>query len=155
MYIERVTRVAYIKSLYASEVQSSFNKTYVRLSLYLNQMPRQLILLFISIFIFSCQTQQKFDKLKWAEVADLMTFPNRKYMIDDLTKNYELRGKKYDEIIELLNTPQGKGDNDLEIFYDVDVDYGSDIDPVSSKTLSIQFDKDSTVKMFEVKEWKK
>ena len=118
-------------------------------------MPRQLILLFISIFIFSCQTQQKFDKLKWAEVADLMTFPNRKYMIDDLTKNYELRGKKYDEIIELLNTPQGKGDNDLEIFYDVDVDYGSDIDPVSSKTLSIQFDKDSTVKMFEVKEWKK
>jgi hypothetical protein len=76
-------------------------------------------------------------------------------MIDDLTKNYALKGKKYHEIVELLNIPQGKGDNDLQIFYDVDVDYGSDIDPVYSKTLCIQFDKDSIVEMFEVEEWKK
>jgi hypothetical protein len=76
-------------------------------------------------------------------------------MIDDLTKNYALKGKKYHEIVELLNIPQGKGDNDLQIFYDVDVDYGSDIDPVYSKALSIQFDKDSIVKTFEVQEWKK
>ena len=114
-----------------------------------------LLLLSIIVTVSSCQQKQEFDKAKWAEVADLMTFPHRKYMIDDLINNYELKGKKYHEIIELLNIPQGKGDNDLQIFYDVDVDYGSDIDPVYSKTLSIQFDQDSIVKMFEVKEWKK
>ncbi len=41
------------------------------------------------------------------------------------------------------------------MFYDIDIDYGSDIDPVYSKTLTFQFDKDSIVKTFEVKEWNK
>jgi hypothetical protein len=76
-------------------------------------------------------------------------------MIDDLIKNYELKGKKYHEIIELLDRPQGKEDNDLQIFYDIDVNYGRDIDPVYSKTLMFQFDKDSVVNMFKVEEWKK
>ena len=106
-------------------------------------------------FIFSCQTKQKFDKVKWAEVADLMTFPNRKLMIDDLANNFKLKGKKYEEIVDLLGQPQGKGDNDLQIFYDIDVKYGSDIDPVYTKTFNFQFDKDSIVKTVEVKEWKK
>lgn len=118
-------------------------------------MTRQFIFLLIATSLFSCQTQKKFDKVKWAEVADLMTFPNRKFMVDDLTKNIQLKGKQYNEIIDLLGQPQGKGDNDLQMFYDIDVDYGSDIDPVYSKTLTFQFDKDSIVKTFEVKEWRK
>ncbi len=118
-------------------------------------MTRQFIFFLIAVSLFSCQTRQKFDKVKWAEVADLMTFPNRKSMIDDLTNNFQLKGKRYNEIIELLGQPQGKGDNDLQTFYDIDVDYGSDIDPVYSMTLAFQFDKDSVVKTFKVKEWKK
>lgn len=83
---------------------------------------------FLSLILisFSCRTEQKFDKAKWAEVADLMTFPNRKYMINDLVETYQLKGKKYKEIIELLGQPQSKLDSSLNILYDVDIDYGSD-----------------------------
>lgn len=118
-------------------------------------MTRQFIYLLITVLLSSCQAKQKFDKMRWAEVADLMTFPNRESMIDELTNNFQLKGKNYNEIIELLGQPQGKGENDLQIFYDIDVDYGSDIDPIYTKTLNFQFDKDSIVKTFEVKEWKK
>ena len=118
-------------------------------------MTRLVIFLFLALPLCSCNREQKFDKVKWAEVGDAMTFPNRKYMIDDLVRNYQLKGKRYSEIIELLNEPQGKLDSTLQIFYDIDVDYGSDIDPVYTKTLSIIFDKDTVVKSFEVQEWKK
>ena len=118
-------------------------------------MTRLFIFLSLSLTHFSCQTQQKFDKVKWAEVADLMAFPNRKYMIDDLVKNYQLKGKKYSEIVELLNEPQSKLDSTMQIFYDIDVDYGSDIDPIYSKILLITFDNDTVVKSYEVHFWKK
>ncbi len=118
-------------------------------------MTKILIFLSLVLTLFSCKRHEKFDKVKWAEVGDAMTFPNRKYMIDDLVKNYQLKGKKYSEIIQLLNEPQSKLDSTLQVFYDVDIDYGSDIDPIYTKTLSLAFDKDTIVKNFEVREWKK
>ena len=84
-----------------------------------------------------------------------MTFPNRKHKIDDLVKNYQLKGKKYSEIVELPDKPQSKLDSTMEIYYNIDVDYGFDIDPIYLKTLSITFDKDTLVKSFEVNVWKK
>lgn len=114
-----------------------------------------LLLLAFVVAFFSCQQKQKFDKTKWAEVADLITFPNRKYMIDDLVQNYQLRGKTYHELVELLGAPQSELDSTLRVHYDIDVGYGSDIDPVYTKNLSIELDKDTIVKDFEVQEWKK
>ena len=105
--------------------------------------------------LFSCRIEKKFDKEKWVEVADLMTFPNRKYMINDLVKNFQLKGKTYNEIIELLGQSQSDMNSEHQIFYDVDINYGFDIDPVYTKILLLQFDKDSIVKNFEVREWKK
>jgi len=118
-------------------------------------MTKFLISAVFMVTITSCQTKQKFDKTKWTEVADLMTFPNRKYMIEDLVHNYNLNGKTYHELIELLGPPQSKLDSTLQVFYDIDINYGHDIDPVYTKTLSIQFDKDTVVRNHEVKVWKK
>ena len=84
-----------------------------------------------------------------------MTFPNRKHIIDDLVKNYQLKGKKYSEIVELPDKPQSQLDSIMEIYYDINVDYGFNIDPIYIKTLSITFDKDTLVKSFEVNVWKK
>lgn len=42
-----------------------------------------------------------------------------------------------------------------EVFYDIEVDYGFDIDPIYTKVLILQFSKDSIVQTFEVKEYKK
>lgn len=111
-------------------------------------------ILFLVTF-YSCQTHQKFDKNKWAEVGDLMTFPKRKSMLDDLTKNISLKGKTYQDIVLLLGQPQYPIDSTMEIGYKIDEDYGSDIDPIYTQTLLLKFDKDSIVKSFEVQEWKK
>ncbi|TMI62589.1 MAG: hypothetical protein E6H07_14335 [Bacteroidetes bacterium] len=105
--------------------------------------------------LYSCQTHQMFDKKKWAEVGDLMTFPKRKSMVDDLTKNIPLKGKSYQDIISLLGQPQHSLDSTMNIGYKIDEDYGNDIDPIYTQTLLLHFDKDSTVNSFEVKEWKK
>lgn len=118
-------------------------------------MAKVFISILFIVALSSCQTKQKFDKAKWAEVADLMTFPNRKYMIDDLIQSYQLKGKTYQQLIDLLDTPQKKLDSTLQVYYDIDVDYGTDIDPVYTKILSIEFDKDTVVRHFEVKEWRK
>ena len=110
--------------------------------------------LFIVVF-YSCQRTQKFDKMKWAEVADLMTFPNRKSMIDDLIKNFPLKGENYNNIVSLLGQPQFPIDSTMAIGYKIDEDYGGNIDPIYTQILLVYFDKDSTVKSVEIKKWKK
>jgi hypothetical protein len=117
----------------------------------MGRLPVTILLLFT---LFSCQRKDKFDKHKWAKVEDLMTFPFRKYMLDDLVQNQKLKGRTYHQLIELLGPPQVKLDSALQVAYDIDVDYGSDIDPVYTKTLFIVFTNDTIVKSFEVKEWK-
>jgi len=118
-------------------------------------MVKLLIFALFTTTFLSCQTQQKFDKEKWAEVADLMTFTNRKSMLDDLTKNIPLKGRNYQDIVSLLGHPQYPIDSTMEIGYKIDEEYGSDIDPIYTQTLLLQFDKDSTVKSFKVQQWKK
>ena len=118
-------------------------------------MTRQFICFLITVSFLSCQTRQKFDKEKMGSGCRPNDLPNRNSMLEDLTYHFQLKGKRYCEIIDLPGQPQGKADNDLQIFYDIDVDYGYDIDPVYSKTLTFQFNKDSLVDSFEINEWKK
>ena len=117
-------------------------------------MVKYFYLLFITLSIFSCKSHQKFDKSLWEKRDDIF-YPNRKFMIDDLVKSYKLKGKKYRDIVELLGPPESILDSTLQIFYEIDVDYGTDIDPVYSKSLVIIFDKDTVVKSFRVEIWKK
>ncbi|MVM37939.1 hypothetical protein GO730_10605 [Spirosoma sp. HMF3257] len=102
----------------------------------------------------SCQPQQPFDKNKWGEEGDLMDFPNRKYMIDDLVTHYTLKGKTYKEIISLLGESNYSPDSTYSIAYRVDIDWGAE-DPVYSKDLVIYFSRDSLVQFYRLKEWKK
>ena len=113
-----------------------------------------LFLVFLMTFT-ACHQKQKFDKTKWQEVGDLMTFPNRNAMVDDVVQNHNLKGKTLNDITGLLGQPQYPLDSTMEIGYKIDENYGTDIDPIYTKTLLIQFDKDTTVKNVEIKEWKK
>ncbi|MEO8109863.1 MAG: hypothetical protein ABI594_07530 [Ginsengibacter sp.] len=112
-------------------------------------------LIFIVATIISCHSKQNFDKTKWQEVGDLMTFPNRNAMVEDLLKNYDLKGKTFNDITNLLGQPQYPLNSIMEIGYKIEEDYGNDIDPIFTKTLFIQFDKDTIFKTFGIKEWKK
>ena len=84
-----------------------------------------------------------------------MTFPNRNCMVDDLVRNYNLKGKTLNSIIDLLGQPQYALERTMEIGYKIKEDFGSDIDPIYTKTLFIRFDSNTLVESVEIKEWRK
>lgn len=111
-------------------------------------------LLFFSIA--SCNSNKKFDKVKWQEQGDLKIYTYRKSMLKDLTKNYKLTGLSYRQLINLIGEPEKYSDKEKDmVYYEIETDYGNDIDPVYTKTLQLKLTKDSTVESFIIKEWKK
>lgn len=109
------------------------------------------ILIFASI-LFSCNRQIKFDKSKW-KTKDDMEYPYRDRMLKDLRTNYKLSGLKYSEIINLLGQPQVSDSTSLA--YQININYGNDIDPDYTKYFTLIFSKDSIITLFKVEEWKK
>jgi len=95
-----------------------------------------------------------FDKEKWLEQED-WDYPRRDNMIDDLIKNRKLKGLTYKQMIELLGDPQGNAQDSIGVYYQIVEDFGSDIDPVYTKNLSIEFNKDSIINKVKIEEWKK
>lgn len=95
-----------------------------------------------------------FDKEKWLEQED-WDYPRRDNMIDDLIKNHKLKGLSYKQMVELLGDPQGNARDSIGVYYRIVEDFGSDIDPVYSKNLSIEFNKDSIINKVTIEEWKK
>lgn len=107
-------------------------------------------------FLASCNTNKKFDKVKWQEQGDLKIYTHGKSMLNDLTKNHKLTGLSYRQLINLMGEPENYSDKEKNIvYYEIETDYGNDIDPVYTKTLQIKLTNDSTVESFEIKEWKK
>lgn len=108
----------------------------------------------LDFILNSCNTEIKFDKVKWNEQPDLaFTPPYRNKMLKDLTSNYKLVGLQYSQLVDMLGEPNFKDSS--FIGYTIIVDYGSDIDPVYTKNLDFTFSKDSTITSFKVDEWKK
>jgi hypothetical protein len=94
----------------------------------------------------------EFDSAKWKMKEDI-EYPYRNKMVGYLTKNHKLVGLRYSQIIELLGVPQHEDSS--RISYQVLHDYGSDIDPIHTKYLSLALSKDSIVTSFKIDEWRK
>ncbi|MHB1146220.1 MAG: hypothetical protein ACYC01_01345 [Lutibacter sp.] len=57
-------------------------------------------------------------------------------MIEDLSKNYLKPGMKFVETERLLGKNQLSDEKDsLQLQYEIYTDYGSDIDPIETKTI--------------------
>lgn len=107
------------------------------------------------MLLISCEQsfkQAKFNKTGWNEKVD-WDYPNREVMLDDLIKNHQVKGLSYKQLENSIGLPDSK--EDFQLYYDIITDFGSDIDPVYTKSLLIKLNKDSVVSGFEVKEWKK
>ena len=77
-------------------------------------------------------------------------------MLQDIVENKRLIGLKYQTVIDSLGQPENYVDKkEKELWYPVTVDYGTDIDPVYTKHLTLTMNNDSTVEMVEIREWKK
>lgn len=109
----------------------------------------------ILIILTSCETQIKFDSSKWKEYRDLEVYPYRESMLRDIIDNKRLTGQKYQSVIDSLGQPANYADKkENELWYPVIVDYGTDIDPVYTKHLTVTMSNDSTVEKVEIREWR-
>jgi hypothetical protein len=96
---------------------------------------------------------QKFNKAAWAVRDEGFIYYNRKYMLNDLIENHQIRGLTYKQLVESIGEPR-MDSGSYEAYYNIELDYGWDIDPVYSKDLVIQLNRDSVVTGFDFKEWK-
>jgi hypothetical protein len=96
---------------------------------------------------------QKFNKATWDEGDIGFDFPNRKYMLNDLIENHQIKGLIYKQLVDSIGEPR-MDSGSYEAYYNIELDYGWDIDPVYSKDLVIQLNRDSVVTGFDFKEWK-
>lgn len=92
--------------------------------------------------------------MKWQARED-PAFPphSRKAMLNDLQSNYKLIGQSRLQIIQLMGEPDIADDSSLS--YKIEAKYGSDIDPIYTRNLEIELNKDEKVKEVAVREWKK
>lgn len=111
-------------------------------------------LLATSVFT-SCKWSRDFESKLWKERDDISSFPHRESMLHDIIENKRLNRLKYGEVIDSLGEPDFIGEHALTIGYSIVVDYGMDIDPVYTKNLIINFERDSTIRKIEINEWKK
>ncbi|MBT1711421.1 hypothetical protein KK062_24475 [Fulvivirgaceae bacterium PWU5] len=106
------------------------------------------------IIIMTACNEKKFEKKGWAAKPDANFPPNeRGDMLNDLLSNHKLVGLKYSNVISLLGIPDGVDSSSLS--YEMEVAYGSDIDPVYRKDLYLFTTRDSIISSYEIKEWKK
>lgn len=104
----------------------------------------------------SCESQLTFDSKKWKAYRDLDQYPFRELMLRDIVENKRLIGLRYQSVVDSLGRPENCTDKKgEELWYPVTVDYGSDIDPVYTKHLTLTLNTDSTVESVEIREWRK
>jgi hypothetical protein len=119
------------------------------------------ILLLLSICLAACDRSMPFEKTGWQMKYD-GDYPNRNAMVQDLLDKHKLNGMATHDItellgqedrVELVQLPKSNGQNYMT--YQVLQDFGSDIDPVHTKYLVLDFDMDSVVTNVELIEWKR
>ncbi|MGY3213596.1 hypothetical protein [Mucilaginibacter sp. HD30] len=112
-----------------------------------------LLSLFLLLILQSCTLNTAYKKDLWVDGDSGFPSQHRESMLQDLTKNYKLKGLTKTELFNLLG-PSDHIENNY-VCYNIIVDYGSDIDPVYTKTLEFNLVGDSVVNSFSVIEWKK
>lgn len=103
-----------------------------------------LYLLIFCVAFVSCHEKIEFSKDGWNKKVDTF-YTDRIKMVDDLIQNHLSNDLCFNEIEQLLGTPEeimnvGKM---VKIHYEVQTKYGSNIDPDWIKYLEIKLDSDS------------
>ena len=120
-------------------------------------MKTRTLIITLTFFILSaCDTDTRtFNSKDWKTQMD-GTYPYREFMVSDLLKNHLDTGMKYEKVIDILGDPVWNKDSlSNKIWYEILIDYGFDIDPVSGEDLVLTFNQDSTLRDYKINEWKK
>jgi hypothetical protein len=115
-----------------------------------------LFLLSCIILFASCGDKtfkRKFNKSAWGKKED-WDYPGRVAMVDDLVKHHKIKGLFYKQLVDSIGEPANWADSTV-MAYELVTDFGSDIDPIYTKTLIIYLSKDSMAIGFKIIESKK
>lgn len=119
---------------------------------------RAVLLIIILSFtsLYSCSRGTGFNSAGW-KTKDGITYPYRDNMYADLLKKHNLRGYTYKQVIKLLGDPDYDDTIDKKhfVYYEILTDFGTEIDPVYTKTLVIELDSGRNVKDYRIDEWRK
>lgn len=106
------------------------------------------------LLLTACEQQLHYDKVKWQEIGDLNSYPYRSAMLKDLLYKHKLKGLSKTEWQQLLGAPDNVTGDTLTAYYNIFTEYDV-IDPDHTKDLWLHLAPDSSIKDFEVVEWKK
>lgn len=114
------------------------------------------IIFLIVILLISCEQKQvKFEEKKWKTRNDI-DYNHREFMIQDLKENYLKPGIKYNEVEKLLGKNYNeRSEGSIQLQYEIYTDFGTDIDPVETKTFIVNFTSDSVFVNTRIDHWKK
>lgn len=115
-----------------------------------------IIILLVAILLISCEQKQvKFEQNKWKTIDDI-NYNHRELMIQDLKEHYLKPGIKYNEVAKLLGENYNERSEDsIQLQYEIYTDFGTDIDPVETKTFIVNFNSDSVFVNTRIDHWEK
>jgi hypothetical protein len=97
----------------------------------------------------------KFEENKWKSRNDI-DYCHREFMIQDLKESYLKPGIKYNEVAKLLGENDNERSEDsIQLQYEIYTDFGTDIDPVETKTFIVNFNSDSLLVNTRIDHWSK
>ena len=112
--------------------------------------------LIILVLLISCEQKQvKFEEKKWKTRNDI-DYNHREFMIQDLKENYLKPEMKYNDVEKLLGGNYNERSEDsIQLQYEIYTDFGTDIDPVETKTFIANFNSDSVLVNMRIDHWNK
>jgi len=111
----------------------------------LKTIPLFCSLLFIAFT--GCHQATKFNTPQW-KVGDGLDFPLRNDMLDDLVKNYHLKGMTYKQVQHLLSYPEGS--DSASFYYEIIETYNNMARHEHVKRLVFYMGKDSVITGFKI-----
>jgi hypothetical protein len=108
------------------------------------------------LIISGCSKYEKFDKNKWNQKNDLGYYDYRESMLEDVVKNYQLKGKSIQQLrnmfgeLDIFSKKMG-----CQIQFNIITEFGANIDPIYSKDLIFKLNADSIIVDIQVTEFKR
>ena len=88
----------------------------------------------------------EFNHDKWIKAKETAYWDIRKKMAQNLLENQTLVGKQKQEVFEILGTAERFSDvKSSELYYTIELNYGSDIDPIKIEYRIISLDSNDMV----------
>lgn len=115
----------------------------------------KILLLILPLILFSCKREIKFDVEKWNDIECNITYENRDAMLNDLLKNYHLKGRNINEMEKIFGKIEEHNfSSDENLLSFTVLQKWSGIDPIYTKNLNIEYNQNGIIDSAFITEYK-